>query len=132
MKPRAFGALTGGKTLPYTWIKITGNLLSCAGDRRLTRPGAEMVVRFNPKNIAFAGTAQGSFDVPDAIYRICSHPRKRHIGCQRTLYHIDSQAWLGSEGCSLRNVSCCKPCRIASPALGQVGVGTRTARNRTL
>ncbi len=33
-----------------------------------------MVIRFNPKNVAFAGSAQGSFDVPDAIHRICGHP----------------------------------------------------------
>lgn len=74
MKPSAFGALTGRKTLPCTWIEITGDLLRCAGDRRLSRPLAEMVVRFNPKNVAFAGSAQGSFDVPDAIDRICGHP----------------------------------------------------------
>ncbi|WP_459178780.1 hypothetical protein [Sinorhizobium meliloti] len=49
MKPRAFGALTGGKTLPCTWIEIAGDLLCCAGDRRLPRPGAEMVVDLTPR-----------------------------------------------------------------------------------
>ena len=38
MKPRAFGACTGGKTLPCTWIEITGNLLRCAGDRSAAAP----------------------------------------------------------------------------------------------
>lgn len=33
-----------------------------------------MVVRFNPKNVAFAGSTQGPFNVPDAIDRICGHP----------------------------------------------------------
>lgn len=37
MKPRAFGALTGGKMLPCTWIEITGDLLRCAGDRSFSR-----------------------------------------------------------------------------------------------
>ncbi len=58
-----------------------------------------MVVRLDPKNVAFAGAGspQGSLDVPEAIHRICGHPTKRHIGCQRTPYHIDSQVRLGSE-----------------------------------
>ncbi|MGZ2488141.1 hypothetical protein ACVITL_006726 [Rhizobium pisi] len=64
MKPRAFGALTGGKTLPCTWIEITGDLLRYAGDLRLSRPRAEMVVRFNPKNVAFAGSTQGPSTSP--------------------------------------------------------------------
>lgn len=74
MKPRAFGALTGKKALPCFWIEITGDLLRRAGDWRLTRSGAEMMIRFNAQNITFAGSAQGAFDVPHAIDRICSHP----------------------------------------------------------
>lgn len=64
MKPRAFGALTGAKTLPCTWIEVTGDLLRRAGDRRLSRARAEMVVRFTPRNVASAGSAQGCFDAP--------------------------------------------------------------------
>jgi hypothetical protein len=33
MKPRAFGAITGGKTLPCFWIEVTGDLLSGTGDQ---------------------------------------------------------------------------------------------------
>lgn len=74
MRPCAFRALTGGKTLPCFWIEITGDLLSCAGDRRLPRPRAEMVVRLDPSNVAFAGSPQGSFGVPDARHRVCGYP----------------------------------------------------------
>ena len=42
MKPRAFGAITDGKTLPCTWIEITSYLLSCGGDRRLAQPNAQI------------------------------------------------------------------------------------------
>lgn len=74
MKPCAFRTFSGGKTLSRFRIEITGDLLRCAGDRRLSRPRAEMVVRFNSKNVTFAGSAQGSFDVAHTIHRICGHP----------------------------------------------------------
>lgn len=70
MKSCAFGTFTRGKTPPGFRIEITGDFLRCSGDRRLARPGAEMVVRFNPNNVAFTGSAQGPFD----LHRICGHP----------------------------------------------------------
>jgi len=36
MKSCAFGTVTGGQTLPRTWVKIASDLLSRACDRRLT------------------------------------------------------------------------------------------------
>ncbi len=64
MKPCAFGAFTGGKTLSCFRIEITGDLLRRAGDRRLSRPGSEVMIGFYTKNIAFTGTAQTTFYFP--------------------------------------------------------------------
>ena len=102
MKPRAFGALTGGKTLPCAWIEITGDLLRCAGDRRLSRPRAEIVVRFNPKNVAFAGLAQGSFDVPDRFrQKLLAFPassmRASHIRRRPVLIDEHEPLWVEIE-----------------------------------
>jgi hypothetical protein len=58
MEPGAFGALTSGKALPYLWFEVSCDLLSLAGDRRLSAPRAKVVVRFNAQNIAFAGSAR--------------------------------------------------------------------------
>ena len=120
MKPGALGALASGQALPGNWFKLSRDLLGGAGNDRLARRGTEVVIRFNPQNIAFAGSAKRQFDVPDTIHGICCDPRERHFGGQRTLYHLNGERWLGGEGHSVRNMGCRKPRRIAGPALGQI------------
>ncbi|OWK25954.1 hypothetical protein AJ87_48915 [Rhizobium yanglingense] len=94
MKPRAFGALTGGKTLPCFWIEITGDLLSCAGDRRLTRPGAEMVVRFNPKNVTFAGSARVPSTSPTPYTAsAATHEKAHRLPAHAVAYRQPGLAW---------------------------------------
>ena len=52
VKPGTFGTRTSGQALPGIGRDIPGNLFCRASNRRLARPGAEMMIRFDPKNIA--------------------------------------------------------------------------------
>ena len=57
MEPGAFRAITSRKALPCIWFEVSCDFPGRAGDRRLAHPGAEIMVRFNAQNIAFAGSA---------------------------------------------------------------------------
>lgn len=63
MKSRALGTLASGQASPCVWFKVSCDLPGRTSDRRLAHPQAEVVVRFNPENIAFASSAQGLFDI---------------------------------------------------------------------
>lgn len=78
------------------------------------------MVRFNPQNVAFAGSAQSQFNIADTIDGVRRDPGERHFGCQRTLYHLNREHRLGGENCGVRHMGSGKSRGIAGPALGQV------------
>ncbi len=95
---------TGRETQPCLWFEVLCDFPSGSGDRRLAHPRAEVVVQLDPENIAFTGSAQGLFDIADAIHRIRGNPGKRHICYQRSTDHLNSQRRFGGKSYSFRDM----------------------------
>ena len=62
------------------------------------------MIGVDPEHIAFAGAAQRHLDVADAIDAIGGDKGERRVCRNRPLDHVQGEAGLGREGCSLRRM----------------------------